>query len=200
MGMFFTNVHIKKNDKFDMQKLNEVIAAEFGKQGFEPAETGFISAAVYAPADSDWVTVASSLLCISDPTGKISPAEPFSAAFDTDVLAFTCVDSDFLFIGLVNSREKINACAVVGQVYDMEIPIENDFSAWEKKIKNIDAFKNTVNEDHVFAEEALTIFEDEFDLPYDQAVFSENHFEDPDDVTELYFSGGKDMPFDIGMF
>ena len=62
MGLFFENIHIYKNEKYDTEVLKEAIVRHMSQNGFQPVsddKEGNVSVVIYEPDNSDWVSVAS---------------------------------------------------------------------------------------------------------------------------------------------
>ena len=81
MGLFFSNIHIKKNNSFSIEDLMDMLREEMKAKGFDEiqsAEDAEISLCVYSPENSGWVSVASDCYNFSDAESTKAAATPFS--------------------------------------------------------------------------------------------------------------------------
>lgn len=65
------------------------------------------TAYIYTSDNSDWITVFSDVLEIGDEQTFAEILHSFSKTLNTDALAVACVDSDFLFMNLINDGANL---------------------------------------------------------------------------------------------
>ena len=158
MGLFFENIHIHKNIKYNIEVLKKELIKYFEEKGFKlTAEGGDGSASVviYEPENSDWVSVASELFQLETKEEIQKVTEPLSKCFETDVITAGCYDSDYLRLSLLNICEGTDGCINVGRAEGMKQLRRTSIIPWKKVVSDIDALKSIVKAEYVFAEEAF---------------------------------------------
>ena len=158
MGLFFENIHIHKNIKYNIEVLKKELIKYFEEKGFKlTAEGGDGSASVviYEPENSDWVSVASELFQLDTKKEIQKVTEPLSKCFETDVITAGCYDSDYLRLSLLNICEGTDGCINVGRAEGMKQLRRTSIIPWKKVVSDIDALKSIVKAEYVFAEEAF---------------------------------------------
>ena len=109
MGMFFQNVHIRKNEEYSHDALKKLLIGEMEKKGYtllESDEDAEVFVVIYAPEKSAWVSVASDCFDFRTAEDTKAAALPISNQFGTDVLAAACFDSNYLLMNMRNVRGK----------------------------------------------------------------------------------------------
>lgn len=198
MGMTFSNMHIRKNEKFDLNKLKNLVTQnmkEKGYQSLESANGAEVSVIIYAPEDSKWVSVASDEFEFQTYKDAKALACPFSRALETDVLAAACVDSDYLFLNLVNDVDNTDARINTGFVDDTKMKEPADLNSWEKKVSDIKQFKKIIKSEHLFAEDVFyDMAEKVFEMSVSQCVLETGYTDDLDEnaLIKMYFSMPED--------
>lgn len=188
MGQFFTNIHIRKIDTFDVDIMKEYLIEEMKKQGFEVlSDESAADAAlnIYAPKESDWISICSDLIDFENAEDSKKFITPLSEKFSTDVMSVGCFDSDYLFVNLMNENEKIDGWINIGRYEDMPFLRRTALAAWKKRIKEIDILKEIVHTEYVFAQEAMEALGEFMNLLYQQACISEG------DIPGLKDSGDR---------
>ncbi len=173
MGAFFINLHVRKNETADVGSVKDEFAEYLKDKGYQMTENGDDAdgtAYIYTSGNSDWITVFSDALEIGDEQTFAEILHPFSKALNTDALAVACVDSDFLFMNLINDGDGTDAWANVGYVEELGIRRRSNLNAWKNKVSDFDAFESAMKEQYVFAEESLKTLEDGANLPMFQAT------------------------------
>lgn len=158
MGMFFNNLHIRKNEKYSHEKLKKMLIREMENKGyklFEGAETADVSVVIYSPRESEWASVASDCFAFSTAEDTKAVALPISEKFGADVLAVACFDSDYLMMNLINAADGTDGWVNVGSMYDMELPRRTSIAPWKGKVTDIEKFKAIIKEKNIFAEDAF---------------------------------------------
>ena len=193
MGAFFNNVHIRKNDVTTLEVIQENIISMMKNGGYkqvDKSEDADINFDIYF-SEGEWVSLYSDFFEFNDDISIEKMIKPFSEALNTDVLAIACFDSDFLFMNLINVNDETNAWANVGMFEYGPLPRETAYTSWEKKVKDIEAFKNSIEEDYIFAEEVFSSLEDNLELPARQATLMPEMYgdmENQDNLHKLYFA------------
>ncbi len=158
MGTFFSNIHVRKADKYSLERLKEYFISDMTKKGFTPVEASEesdVSVTIFEPEASEWVSVASDEFNFSTLENIQKITEPISAFFETDVLAAACEDSDYLLLNLVNKTDGTDGWINVGSLYGMKMLRRTSLAAWKKKVSDFDKLKEIAHETYVFAEEAF---------------------------------------------
>lgn len=158
MGTFFSNIHVRKSDKYSLERLKEYIVSDMTKKGFTPvaaSEESDVSVTIFEPEESEWVSVASDEYNFSTLENIQKITEPISAFFETDVLAAACEDSDYLLLNLVNKADGTDGWINVGSLYGMKMLRRTSLAAWKKKVSDFEKLKEIAYETYVFAEEAF---------------------------------------------
>lgn len=192
MGQFFTNIQIRKNDTVDVDNMKEYLMEEMKKQGFEVASDesdadGTLN--IYAPKESDWISVCSDLIDFENAEDSKKFIMPLSGKFSTDVMSVGCFDSDYLFVHLMNENEKMDGWINIGRYDGMPFPRRTALTAWKKRIGEMDRLKEIVHTKYVFAEDAMEALGELMDLPYQQGCISEGSIpdlKDSGDVVTLF--------------
>ena len=159
MGMFFSNIHIKKNNNFTIDELISFLTADMTLKGYkllESDENAEMSIAIYSSDNSQWISVASDVYNFNDDKDTRVAAEPISEKFNTDVIAVSCMDSDYAFMHLINSAQQVDGWINSGAPYDgTKVPRRTSVSQWKNVVSDIEKFKAVVKEKNTFAEEVL---------------------------------------------
>lgn len=193
MGTYFSNLQIRKTKELDTDKIKEAVSALMEKSQYKVVsnkEEADVTVTIYN-GGSPWVSVFSDGIEIYDDKACEALLKPLSAELDTDVMAVSCLDSDYLFLNLVNESEKINAWANVGSHPEGRFPRRTVFSLWKNKVSDLEKFKSIIRKEYDFAEEALEHAQALFGLPAVQGSICEDSLEEIENrsfFTYLYFS------------
>lgn len=193
MGTTFSNLHIKKNEKFDLKEFEKFFTELMAKKGYTAVsdkEQGEIAAVIYAPEVSGWVSVACEDFTFGDDKTMRKAAVPFSETFSADVIAAFCCDSDFMFLNLINSEKNKDGWINVGRPYG-SVPRRTSFKPWEEAAGDLEALKAIMKGEDVFAEDAwFTAGQRLFGMTGEQCCLMAEHIEplEEDALTVLYFS------------
>ena len=193
MGMSFSNIHIKKNENYDIDKIKKMLLKYMEKKGYkqlDDEENADVVTAIFVPEQSEWVTIGSDMFEFKNSTDTKNISEPFSNMFKTDVLTVSCIDSDYLMMNLINVSDNTDAWINVGSLYGMKMPRRTGYNAWKNKVNNFEIFKNIMKSEHIFAEEALYESCELLGMLSEQVVFSSDFVEGRANckVEKLYFS------------
>lgn len=155
MGSTFSNLHIGKNEKFNLKELEKFFTETMTKKGYKVVgkEDAEVAAAIYCPEESRWVSVACEDFSFSDSVQTREIAAPLSEAFSADVITVYCCDSDFMFLNLINTQKNKDGWINVGRPYG-NVPRRNSFKPWEETAGDPETLKAIMKSDNVFAEDA----------------------------------------------
>lgn len=158
MGLFFENIHIHKNTKYDTEVLKKELIKYFEEKGFllsEEGEDGSASVVIYEPDGSNWVSVASDIFQLETLEEIRNVSEPLSKCLETEVLTAGCYDSDYLRLSILNICDGTDGWINVGETEGMKKLRRTGITPWKKVVADIDALKNIVKAEYVFAEDAF---------------------------------------------
>lgn len=149
MGTFFSCISFPRKNR-SPEEIGNAIRTALKRTGNFPGRTPFYYNAAQA---TPWLTLYGEAIDHFE-------ADPVTFALyqqlRVPILFITCVDSDFMFIGLQNGRGLDFAC--VGTPYDCEEKPVPTLSLWEALLPtqaHQQEFSRILNSDYVFAEEAL---------------------------------------------
>ena len=194
MGMFFNNIHIRKNEKYSADALREMLIRELEGKGYsslpENSEEAEVSVVIYAPEGSDWVSVASDCFMFNTAKDTKAAAFPISEKFGTDVLAAACFDSDYLMMNIINAADGTDGWVNVGSMYGMKRPRRTSIASWKRKVTDCKKFKAIIKGKTVFAEEAFYASAELFGMTAEQCALESDHTEELEEgtFTRLFFS------------
>ncbi len=157
MGAFFDNLHILKSDKYDLETLKNELSDKLKIQGFSllpEGADGDVFVMIYEPGEGSWVSIESDAFMFDSEEAIRTYTDPLSLAFNTDVIAATCFDSDYLRLALLNSVDNTDGWINVGKSYDPLIR-RTKVAPWKKLVKDTEGLKATIKKDHACAEEAF---------------------------------------------
>ena len=193
MGAYFSNLQIRKTKELDTDKIKEAVSALMEKSRYKAVsnqEEADVTVIIFN-GDSPWVSVCSDGIEIYDDKTSEALLRPLSAELDTDVMAVSCFDSDYLLLNLINESEKINAWANIGRNSEERFPRRTVFSPWKVKVSDFEQFKRAIRDKYDCAEDVLGRLESILDLPVAQSsinVSNLDEFENKKPFTCLYFS------------
>lgn len=193
MGMFFQNLHIKKNNSFCSEQLREFLISEMKKNGYqqlENSENAEIRLVIYTPENSNWISVACDCYQFNNDEDTKKIIAPVSDKFRTDVLAVSCNDSDYLFMNLINTADGTDGWVNIGSFEGMKSPRRTSVAPWKKKVTDYEKFKSIVKSDYVFAEEAFYESAEMLGINVRQCSLETDYTEglDENSLVKLYFS------------
>ncbi len=204
MGLFFSNVHIKKNNNFSIEGLMDMLREEMKTKGFDEiqsAEEAEISLCVYSPENSGWVSVASDCYNFSDAESTKAAATPFSEKFGTDVIAAMCLDSDYLMMNLVNVVKHIDGWINSGELYGEKPPRCTSIEPWKSVVSDYEKFSAVVKDKNVFAEDVFYGSADLLGMDTSQCALQPDgaQLQQAENLRRLYFSAqnGKEKELPV---
>lgn len=179
MGSWFSNMHIRVNDTAGPEAVEAYLRQVLTQQGYlcaASAEEADGAAAVIG--GEHWVTVCSDLMELEGPDAVAALGGPLSEHLQTDVLGIGCFDSDYLYLNLIDQREKVNAWLGIGSAAGLGIKRRTGLAAWKKKVRDFEAFSACAREKYVCAEEFLFAAADCLDLEPEQGSASYEYLRD----------------------
>ena len=194
MGRFFSNIHIKKNDNFTIDELRKFLADDMSSKGYKQLENednSEISLVIYFPENSKWISVASDAFNFNDDKDTREVIEPVSKNFETDVIAMSCMDSDYAFMHLINYSQNVDGWVNLGELYDgMKLPRRTSASQWKKIVNDMEKFKAIVKEKEDFAEDLIYSSAELMEMDTEQCDLEpdETDLIDKNCFVKLYFS------------
>ncbi len=156
MGSWFSNLHIRRAENIEPSAVDSALTEMMTAANYLPAENAAEADAAVAilGTDSEWISVYSDFFEFGEPKQFQDIARPISERLHTDVLGIACFDSDFMFMNLINTEQKLDAFARIGGGYGVKR--RSNFNAWKNKVTDLDAFKRCAAEnEYAFAEEFL---------------------------------------------
>lgn len=184
MGWWFSNIHVRKNGAADEAALTEALNRLMAEQGLVPApnaEEADSEIAVLTDAASAWFTLCAEELKFQAPEQFQEIARHLSDALGTDVLGGVCLDSDYLYLNLINTADGTDAWVDVGlfPIPDFDLGRQTELDAWKNKVAQFDTFCQSAAKDYVCAEDFLDDIAPclELPTPYNKA--------DAEDLEEL---------------
>jgi hypothetical protein len=125
-----------------VDELSEMLSAEMQSKEYaklETAENSETELMIYAPDNSEWVSVASDFYNFNDDKDTAAAAVPISDKFGTYVIAAACIDSDFAFMHLLNTADKTDGWINSGTPYEgMKLPRRTSSAPWKKIISDFE--------------------------------------------------------------
>ena len=192
MGLFFSNVHIRKNNKLSLPDVEKAFSDIIFKKGYlrvDKASESDIALYVYN-SDSSWISVSSDIIEFPTEESIQSFCAPLAEALETDVLAISCYDSDFLFLNLINPKDNTNAWAKIGSYIDSSFKRRSAPTGWKNKVSDLDSFKTALKSSYTFAEDSLHSIEPLFHMSPGQGMFSHEIIPDMNnqEISAFYFA------------
>ena len=168
MGSYFSNFHVKKDSTFK-NDLKAPLSEYLKEKGFVVTDdtSSDLVVSVYAPEDSDWMSVYCDAFDYED---VLALSSRVSQASGTDVLSIACFDSDYLFLNLHNAAEPCDLWLNIGKSYNIKTPRKNNLSEWRSRVRDFSLFKSAADQHYVCAEDFLSAVQDNLGISAEQAV------------------------------
>lgn len=193
MGLFLSNLHIKKNENIRISELVGFLTDDMKSKGYtqvDTADEAEVVLAIYAPENSQWISVSSDCYNFNDDNDTRSAAEPISGRFGAYVLAVGCMDGDYGFLHLINTSKKADGWINLGSPYEgMKLPRRTSLSPWKNAVSDFDKFSAVAKEKNVFAEAALFSAAKLLSIDAEQCALEADRTEwlSEEYLTKLYF-------------
>lgn len=168
MGMWFSNLHIRKHEMTTAEAVEQAVCKLMDKKGYCPAlseQDAEVAVAILSSDRSQWFSVHSEVLMFEQSDDFAEMAIPMSTELQTDILGISCFDSDYLYLNLIHAELKKDAWLEIGEDLDYEIGRPTELAAWETEVADFPRFSECAEKEYVFAEEFLWEVEDCLALP-----------------------------------
>lgn len=198
MGSWFSNLHIRKNSVLTEATVTDYIREMMSKRQYEPVaseEEADGAFAIVTDDRSQWYSVYSDQFSFDEPGQFTHLGTAMSKALQTDVLGLACFDSDLLILNLIDAANQVDAGAFVGIVPGLDSPEQADLSEWKDKVSDFEHFRESLQQDYVFAEDVLGEIENCIHLPQEHGAAAYDYLDDTglnDQATYLYFKLSKE--------
>lgn len=173
MGLSYSNINIKKTAKITSESVREYLISEMKSKGFEYDEkTDDVTVSIYYPANSDWISVTSDSMNFKgyDDTNAVSSSA--SSFFHTDVIAASCIDSDWGFINLVNTEKSEEGWINVCKPYTGKNLHRKSISAFRSLVSDYPALLKIVANEPTYAESTFCELATLLNMKEEQTFFS----------------------------
>jgi len=192
MGSWFSNLHIKKRDGLDIDAVIGRINEKLVHMGYKAADADSAECvvAVCTRSDSGWYTLCTGETVFESDAAAGVQAREYSEALNTPVMAVGCMDSDFLFMNLMDAANGTDAWTHVGPAGEMGFKRRKGTSAWKKYVADFNAFKAAFKNEYTFAEDVLYDIAEALQLPAEQAAMQCESLDEAEhgcEVHRLYF-------------
>ncbi len=158
MGMFFENIHVHKNNEYDLDQLKIQLIEQMTEKGYElitgNADADF-ALAIYEPENSEWISVASDAFQFITPEHMKRAIAPISNMFHTDVIASACNDSDYLMLNVINAKDGTDGWINIGGLDGIPKLRRNSIAPWKNIVNDYNSFQEIIKRQYVFAEDAF---------------------------------------------
>lgn len=192
MGLSYSNIHIKKTEGLSAEAVKNYIIDTMRSNGYRPsAGRGEITAVIFSPADSEWISVAADNIEFAGYEDTKSTALAFSKRFNTDVMAALCCDSDWGFAALFNRNEEgwIN----IGETYFDGYLHPDSLDAWKSRVRDFGALKRIRSNTYTFAEDAFAEMAPLLKMAPEQTCIDVGNIpEDGTDTVVMCFTAGAE--------
>ena len=168
MGYSYSNIQLKRgNREISAEEIAGILAEGLKlKKADSLAEADVITAV--GPADGgQWITIVSDVFD-QDIDKCCETATTLSEKYGTEVIAISCVDSDYLCLNLVDAPNRVDAWAACGRFPDGKAPRRSNLANWKGYVPDVDAMRQVMRSCYSFAEECLDDLEGMLSLPAEQ--------------------------------
>lgn len=185
MGSWFSNFQIRNNGALGQEDIKAALTQILSEKGLHFTDDpqgadGQIHC--ITQEESAWFSISGECLAHDDPASCAAIASPLSALLHTDVMGISCFDSDYLYLNLINSDEKLDGWIGVGSGKDIGITRRSSISAWKKKAADYAGLSAKVKQKYPVAEMFLSDVADTLGMNFHQSSFSG---EDAGDVLQF---------------
>lgn len=199
MGVFFSNIQVKKSDSFSKDDLIVSLSENLYSKGYkklETSENAEVEVMIYCSPKSEWISVTSDIYDFNNENDTRLAIEYISGKLDTYVIAAACIDSDYAFMHLIGSNNGTDGWINSETAYDgMKKPRRTSVAPWKKVVNNFDAFKVATKEKYVFAEDMFCNVAENLGMQPEQCMFCtcDDDLLDEKYITRLYFEAHGDI-------
>ena len=175
MGSWFSNLHIRKRNSITEAVVADYIRKAMAEKQYIPAlseDEADGAFAIVSDENSEWYSIYSDLFSFDEPKQFADYAIPMSEELKTDILGISCFDSDFLYLNLIDTANKVDAWAGIGSAAGLGIRKRTNLSAWKNKVRDFEAFKKSLKKKYVFVEDIFAEIASCIRLPQDHSAAS----------------------------
>ena len=174
MGSWFSNFHIHKRNTFTEEAVMDALIRLMAEKGFQQTEDAESADGqiVLLQENAEWITVWSDLLPHDDPESCAAIAAPLSANLHTEVLGIACFDSDYLYLNLIHTDEKLDGWIGIGAGKEIGITRRNKTTPWKKLANDYAAFAEKAKQKYVIADRFLQDASGNLGMSMEQSSFS----------------------------
>ena len=197
MGMWFSNLHIRKNEVTTADAVEQAVCKLMDEKGYCPALSeadAEVAVAILTSDRSQWFSVHSEALMFEEPDDFAEMAMPMSTELQTDIMGISCFDSDYLYLNLIHTELKKDAWVGIGEALAYDMERQTELAAWETEVTDFPRFSECARTEYVFAEDFLREVQDCLSLPascsavdYDYIQEMEQELKEKCTIQYLYF-------------
>lgn len=199
MGIFFTNIHIKKTPELSIEDIEKAFLIELEDKGYHLTDKEDEAVHVLKICDfgSEWFSVASDYFEFSSPQSISNLYMPLSGALNTDIVVMGCFDSEYIYLNLLNKTEGIDAWLNIGGIPGLSKERRSNKRSWKKKVIDYGLFERILKESQTDPPLFLENSEHIFMMNRQQIYYEVDFFDCSEEMSEtdspeehcLYFSG-----------
>ncbi len=181
MGSWFSNLHIRKKEGISLKQILDVFKEMMEKAGYQfaaSAETADCGLAVLSGEQSDWFSIYSDAFSFEEPEKFVKLGLPCGQQLHTDVLGISCMDSDYLYLNLLNPDENMDGWICTGSGKAAGIQRRRSPAQWKEKVADYPSFLAKVSAKYDCAEELLDKIADNLKLPANRSNMDYSWLED----------------------
>lgn len=199
MGSYFANIHIREKKTATKETIEKYIEKFMASRHYLPCVSEIDAdgaIALVTSADCPWISLYSDVLSLEDPSKCAEIMKSLSSEFQTDVLGISCFDSDYLYLNLINTGERMDAWVGIGSASGLGIKRRSGISAWKKKVSDFQTFSENAKRKYDLVEDFLAVTEQCLKLPAIQSSASYECLKDFDldeRAKYFYFKLSEDM-------
>lgn len=199
MGSHFANIHIREKKTATKETIEKYIEKFMASRHYLPCVSEIDAdgaIALVTSADCPWISLYSDLLSLEDTSKCAEIMKSLSSEFQTDVLGISCFDSDYLYLNLINTGERMDAWVGIGSASGLGIKRRSGISAWKKKVSDFQTFSENAKRKYDLVEDFLAVTEQCLKLPTIQSSASYACLKDFDldeRAKYFYFKRSEDM-------
>lgn len=189
MGYSFSNIQVRhcgSLEALDSEKLVGFLANNQTLLRTEKEEEADIVISVFKQKNSEWVTVTSDIIdCDID--AQLKCAKDIADGMQTEVMAISCFDSDYLFLNLIDPKRGKDIWASCGSFPYGKAPRRSNLSAWKNYVSDAESFRRVMRSHFTFAENCLNELEPLLNLPSSQSICGVGDEPADADVMRFYY-------------
>ncbi|MBQ9624343.1 MAG: hypothetical protein IJR39_13550 [Treponema sp.] len=189
MGLFFTNLHVLKNDEISRATILKELCRIMKKQGYCPTENGTPDATFHiSDPNSKWISICSDLYESFDENFHRKLCLPLANRLKTPIMLISCFDSDFTYFTLIDVQNNLESWARAGEDYYSDQEETYKSEDWQNIIKDTVAFEAALRKERVFSEEAIEEIEPMLGMAKGQGFFMPDTSDEMPATEKICFS------------